>query len=307
MFIQDHRIFRERLARIQCRARAHALDRKRRECGQPAPDLCRRVGRRRFIVDRHRSIGARDPPQCEHAVFDRKQRRLRARPRDSSRPPPTSAPRQSVATSIQSPPIDPVLLALTLGATFVARSFSGDKAQLVPLIQAGMRHNGFALIDVLSPCVTFNDHEGSTKSYTFTREHYHAAVETDFVPPAQGRSPWTIRRARRFPSACTTAAGSFCGSSTLLRSDRQDARPITTSRPSSKHGEYVTGLIHIDETDTTEFHTSTGLHRRRSTASPTRSSRRAGTRSTSSWRGIGSAGGAPYGCKRLTDQGVSTP
>jgi len=67
-----------------------------------------------------------------------------------------------------SPPIDPVLLALTLGATFVARSFSGDKAQLVPLIQAGLRHNGFALIDVLSPCVTFNDHEGSTKSYTFT-------------------------------------------------------------------------------------------------------------------------------------------
>src|SRR6516162_8304693 len=70
-----------------------------------------------------------------------------------------------------SPPIDPVLLALTLGATCVARSFSGDKAQLVPLIQAGLRHNGFALIDVLSPCVTFNDHEGSTKSYTFTREH----------------------------------------------------------------------------------------------------------------------------------------
>ncbi len=73
---------------------------------------------------------------------------------------------------------------LSLGATFVARSFSGDKAQLVPLIQAGMRHNGFALIDVLSPCVTFNDHEGSTKSYTFTREHYHAAIEADFVPPA---------------------------------------------------------------------------------------------------------------------------
>ena len=70
----------------------------------------------------------------------------------------------------QQPPIDPVLLALTLGATFVARSFSGDKQQLVPLIQAAMRHKGFALIDVLSPCVTFNDHEGSTKSYRHTRE-----------------------------------------------------------------------------------------------------------------------------------------
>ncbi|HEY1589211.1 MAG TPA: 2-oxoacid:ferredoxin oxidoreductase subunit beta, partial [Rhodanobacter sp.] len=70
------------------------------------------------------------------------------------------------------PPIDPVQLAITLGATFVARSFSGDKGQLVPLIQAAMHHDGFALIDVLSPCVTFNDHEGSTRSYAYTREHY---------------------------------------------------------------------------------------------------------------------------------------
>src|SRR6202000_690440 len=80
------------------------------------------------------------------------------------------------------PPIDPVLLAMTLGVSFVARSFSGDKQQLVPLIQAGLRHEGFALIDVLSPCVTFNDHEGSTKSYAYTREHYEPAVHADFVP-----------------------------------------------------------------------------------------------------------------------------
>jgi 2-oxoglutarate ferredoxin oxidoreductase subunit beta len=65
-------------------------------------------------------------------------------------------------------PIDGVLLALTLGATFVARSFSGDKAQLVPIIKAGSAHRGFAFIDVISPCVTFNDHEGSTKSYAYT-------------------------------------------------------------------------------------------------------------------------------------------
>src|SRR5579864_7512353 len=84
-------------------------------------------------------------------------------------------------TNVQ-PPIDPVLLAMTLGASFVARSFSGDKEQLVPLIQAGLNHRGFALIDVLSPCVTFNDHEGSTKSYAYTREHYHEAVHADFVP-----------------------------------------------------------------------------------------------------------------------------
>src|SRR6266851_537233 len=67
-------------------------------------------------------------------------------------------------------PIDPAILALSLGATFVARSFSGDKQQLVPLLKAGLRHKGFALIDVISPCVTFNDHEGSTKSYKYTRD-----------------------------------------------------------------------------------------------------------------------------------------
>lgn len=79
-------------------------------------------------------------------------------------------------------PIDPVLLALTLGATFVARSFSGDKKQLVPILKAGIAHRGFAIIDVISPCVSFNDHEGSTKSYAFTREHEVEAVHADFIP-----------------------------------------------------------------------------------------------------------------------------
>ena len=80
------------------------------------------------------------------------------------------------------PPIDPVLLALTLGATFVARSFSGDKAQLVPILKAGLRHQGFGLIDIISPCVTFKDHEASTKSYRFTREHHAEMTAVDFVP-----------------------------------------------------------------------------------------------------------------------------
>jgi 2-oxoglutarate/2-oxoacid ferredoxin oxidoreductase subunit beta len=79
-------------------------------------------------------------------------------------------------------PIDPVLLALTLGATFVARSFSGDKQQLVPILKAALSHRGFALVDVISPCVTFNDHVGSTKSYRHTREHVHEIDAIDFVP-----------------------------------------------------------------------------------------------------------------------------
>jgi 2-oxoglutarate ferredoxin oxidoreductase subunit beta len=81
-------------------------------------------------------------------------------------------------------PIDPVQLALSLGATFVARSFSGDKQQLIPILKAGLAHRGFAIVDVISPCVTFNDHEGSTKSYKYTRQHELVATESDFVPPA---------------------------------------------------------------------------------------------------------------------------
>lgn len=81
------------------------------------------------------------------------------------------------------PPIDPVVMALSLGATFVARAFSGDKNRLIPILQAGLAHKGFALIDVISPCIQFNDHEGSTKSYLFTRQHEVTA--TDFVEPRE--------------------------------------------------------------------------------------------------------------------------
>lgn len=82
-------------------------------------------------------------------------------------------------------PIDPVSLALSLGATFVARSFSGDKEQLVPILKAALTHRGLALVDVVSPCVTFNDHNGSTKSYLYTRKNQLRATATDFVPPEE--------------------------------------------------------------------------------------------------------------------------
>src|SRR5678810_1038528 len=82
-------------------------------------------------------------------------------------------------------PIDPCALALDLGATFVARSFSGDKAQLVPILKAALRHRGFALVDVISPCVTFNDHEGSTKSYAHTPKNSLRVLQADCVPPEE--------------------------------------------------------------------------------------------------------------------------
>jgi 2-oxoglutarate ferredoxin oxidoreductase subunit beta len=78
-------------------------------------------------------------------------------------------------------PVDLAALALQLGATFVARSFSGDKAQLIPLIEAALTHEGAAFIDVISPCVTFNNHPGSTKSYDYVREHNDAVNRLDFV------------------------------------------------------------------------------------------------------------------------------
>jgi len=82
-------------------------------------------------------------------------------------------------------PIDPVFLGLSIGATFVARSFSGDKQQLVPILKAALKHRGLALVDVISPCVTFNDHEGSTKSYLYTRKHDKPVAQADLVPPAE--------------------------------------------------------------------------------------------------------------------------
>ena len=79
-------------------------------------------------------------------------------------------------------PIDLASLAIELGATFVAQSFSGDKEQLIPLIKAAINHPGFAFINVISPCVTFNNNVGSTKSYDYVREHIEATATIDFVP-----------------------------------------------------------------------------------------------------------------------------
>jgi len=80
-------------------------------------------------------------------------------------------------------PVDLIGMALQLGATYVARSFSGDKAQLVPLIKGAIGHGGAAFIDVISPCVAFNNHAGSTKSYDYVREHNEAVNRIDFITP----------------------------------------------------------------------------------------------------------------------------
>ncbi len=152
----------------------------------------------------------------------------------------------------EQPPIDPVITCIALGGTFVARSFSGDKRQLIPLIKAGLRHEGFALIDVLSPCVTFNDHEASTKSYAHTRQFYHPAIYTDFVPPAK-----EIRAAYDEGEAMPVELHD--GSRVILRKADPDLDPTDRSQALSyllEHvgmGEIVTGLLYI-QTDQPDLH-----------------------------------------------------
>jgi 2-oxoglutarate ferredoxin oxidoreductase subunit beta len=144
------------------------------------------------------------------------------------------------------PPIDPVMLALSIGATFVARSFSGDKAQLVPILKAGLRHNGFALVDVISPCVTFNDHEGSTKSYLHTRKHQLPVVEADFVPPAR---EITAEYEAGMAHSVTFHDGSVVRFRKVAEAyDPTDRKGVTSylqDRQSS--GEIATGLLYLDE------------------------------------------------------------
>ncbi len=144
------------------------------------------------------------------------------------------------------PPIDPVLLALTLGATFVARSFSGDKSQLVPILKAGLRHNGLALVDIISPCVTFNDHEGSTKSYKFTREHDVEVVAADFVP---------LRREVVAPEtdAAVSVVTMHDGSIVRFRRTPEGYDPTDREaayahvRACQQRNEVATGLLFIDQ------------------------------------------------------------
>ena len=141
-------------------------------------------------------------------------------------------------------PIDPCALALDLGATFVARSFSGDKNQLVPIVKAGLAHKGFAFVDVISPCVTFNDHEGSTKSYAYTREHAVEVVQTDFVPL---RDPIETQYAEGTMQSVTLHDGSIV----KLRKVAEDYDPTDRDaayeaiRDHQRKGEVMTGLLYI--------------------------------------------------------------
>jgi 2-oxoglutarate/2-oxoacid ferredoxin oxidoreductase subunit beta len=148
--------------------------------------------------------------------------------------------------------IDGCLLALTLGATFVARSFSGDKAQLVPILKAGLAHRGFAFVDVISPCVTFNDHEGSTKSYAYTREKNVEVVQADFVLPAAAITT-------SYHAGDVRIVTMHDGSAVRLRKIAEDYDPTDRDRSyqyirdSQKEEEVVTGLLYLSP-DSRDLH-----------------------------------------------------
>jgi len=147
----------------------------------------------------------------------------------------------------EQPPIDPCALGLSVGASFIARSFSGDRQQLVPLIKAGLKHKGFALIDVISPCVSFNDHKGSTKSYEHTYKYYHKAVHADYIPP-------TAEIMTAYDEGSTMPVELHDGGKILLRKLDPDYDPTDRGAAfsriiqSSASDEILTGLLYIDET-----------------------------------------------------------
>jgi 2-oxoglutarate ferredoxin oxidoreductase subunit beta len=152
--------------------------------------------------------------------------------------------------------IDLVSMALQLGATYVARSFSGDKAQLVPLIKGALLHRGAALIDVLSPCVQFNNHPGSTKSYDYVREHNEAVNSIDVMVP---REPIAVDYAAGTTTVVTQHDGSHLSLHKLASgydpSDRVQAMAFLQARQAE--GEIVTGLLFVDP-EASDLHDALG-------------------------------------------------
>jgi 2-oxoglutarate ferredoxin oxidoreductase subunit beta len=141
-------------------------------------------------------------------------------------------------------PVDTVSLALLMGASFVARSFSGDKHQLVPLVKAAIAHRGAAFIDVISPCVAFNNHPGSTKSYDYVREHNEAVNRLDFWP---SRDTITVD----YSEGGVIEVPQHDGSIIKLRKLSADYDPtdkvgaMTAIARAAESGEVLTGLLYL--------------------------------------------------------------
>jgi 2-oxoglutarate/2-oxoacid ferredoxin oxidoreductase subunit beta len=143
------------------------------------------------------------------------------------------------------PPIDTCGLAVQLGATFVARSFSGDKKQLLSILKAALSHRGTCMIDVISPCVTFNDHDGSTKSYSYVKDHEEPLGGISFVPFFEDI---TID----YEEGTTREVRMHDGSTLLLHKLEADYDPtdkgrvLSTLHEYARRGEFPTGIIYLE-------------------------------------------------------------
>ena len=161
-----------------------------------------------------------------------------------------SKSKRGVANSDE--PLDMIGMALLLGATYVARSFSGDKKQLVPLIKGAIEHKGAAFIDVISPCVAFNNHAGSTKSYEYVRQHNEAVNRLDFI---EGREEITAD----YAPGSVVAVAQHDGSMLRLRKLAEDYDPtnriqaMNFLQEHATRGEVVTGLLYI-KPDSADLH-----------------------------------------------------
>jgi len=143
------------------------------------------------------------------------------------------------------PPVDTCIMAIQLGATFVGRSFSGDKKQLHAMLKAAIAHKGTVMLDVVSPCVTFNDHEGSTKSYKYVLDHEEPLHEVDFVPVFENISV-------EYDPGTAFEVTMHDGSHLRLRKLEEEYNPtdkiqaVTRLMEAHAKGEVLTGVFYIN-------------------------------------------------------------
>src|SRR2546429_3741333 len=143
------------------------------------------------------------------------------------------------------PPLDTCAMAITLGATFVGRSFSGDKRQLHSMMKAAIAHRGTVMLDIVSPCVTFNDHEGSTKSYKYMKDHDEPLQEISFVPAFEEIDV-------EYDPGTSIEVTMHDGSKLRLRKLEEDYDPtdriraITRLHEATEKGEALTGVFYVN-------------------------------------------------------------
>ena len=254
---QEPGVLPQPVARLQLRARPHAVGRDRRDARQHA--ACLSIG-----VSGDGDTGAIGIGQFVHLmrrnlplIYIIEDNGCYGLTKGQFSPTADMGSKAKNGVVNDLPPIDTCALAIELGASLVARSFSGDKKQLLSVLKAAISHRGTSMIDVISPCVTFNDHDGSTKSYSYVKDHDEPLGEISFVPYFEDINV-------EYEAGSTTAVKMHDGSQLLLRKVAEDYNPsdkITALRllhETARRGEFATGILYI-EPDKDDFIDSLNL------------------------------------------------